>query len=357
MTDRRIHKQAQILVDWSVEVKEGDVVRIVGGELAKPLILAVYRRVLQKKPKEVKVDVVFDEFKEIYYKEASRKQILQFPHLAFFEVKHSDVFIKIWAPGNTRNLTNVDPQKQTLRAKVTKPLTDWIVEHTRWVVTVYPTPALAQEADMSLAEFEDFLWKAICKVDWKELAKKQEKLVKLLNRTGEVRILAPGTDLRMSIRGRKAVSDRGKENLPGGEVFTSPLEESVEGFVSFTYPAIYRGREICGIKLVFEKGQVVEAKAEKGEEFLEKILETDRGARYVGELGIGNTYQIKRFVKNILFDEKIGGTVHLALGFGYKETGSRNNSAIHWDMILDLRKGGAIYFDGRLVQKDGTWQV
>jgi len=357
MTDPRVKKQAQILVTWSTAVRKGDVVRIVGDAAAKPLILEVYRQVLKREVEEIKVNVGFDELSEIYYQEATKRQIQKFPKLAFWEVKHCDVVISIHAPENTRNLTNVDPWKLSLRSKITKPLTDWIVEHTRWVVTLYPTPSLAQEAEMSLSEFEDFVWGAICKVDWQKLALRQKKLVRLLNRTKKVRIRAEETDLEMSILGRKAVSDEGKNNMPGGEVFTSVVEDSVEGKIAFSYPAIYKGREVEGVRLRFEKGKVVEAKARKGQKFLEETLQTDKGARYVGELGIGNNYQIKRFVKNILFDEKIGGTVHLALGRGYKETKSKNDSAIHWDMILDLRGGGELYFDEKLVQKNGIWRV
>jgi aminopeptidase len=355
MVDSRVKKHAKILVDYSTGVKKGDVVQILGSELAKPLILELYRQVLQKKPAEVKVHVGFEEMGEIYYKEASFSQLRQFPKLSMYEMEHTDAWIGIRAPQNTRDLTSVEPKKITLRSKTVKPISDWRVEKTRWVITAYPTLALAQEADMSLSEFEDFVFGSIIKVDWKKLAQQQEKLVKRLNRGKRVKILAPDTDLSLSIAGRTAMKGNGENNMPDGEVFTSVVEESVEGQISYSYPAIYGGREVEGIRLRFKKGKVVEALARKGEDFLHKMLDTDRGARFVGELGIGNNYQIKRFVKSILFDEKIGGTVHLALGKGYKETGSRNESAIHWDMILDLRREGELYLDEKLIQKNGVW--
>lgn len=357
MVDPRIKKHAKILVDYSTCAKKGDVVQIVGSELAKPLILETYRQVFRKKPREIKVHVGFDETGEIFYKEASTTQLRQFPQLSMNEMKHTDVWIGISAPQNTRDLTNIDPKKLTIRSQTVQPISDWRVEHTRWVITAYPTPALAQEADMSLFEFEDFLWGSIVGVEWGKLAKQQKKLVKLLNQGKKIRICAQDTNLTLSIAGRTTVSGNGRENMPDGEVFTSVVEDSVEGEISYSYPAIYGGREIDGIRLWFKKGKVVKATASKGQELLVKILDTDRGARHVGELGIGNNYQIKRFVKNILFDEKIGGTVHLALGKGFKETKSKNESAIHWDMILDLRDKGELYLDGKLVQKAGVWRV
>lgn len=356
MIDPRIKKHAKILVDWSTKVKKGDVVQISGSDLAKPLVLEIYRQVLKKKPAEIKVHIGFEEIGEIYYKEAKSSQLRQFPKLSMYEMKHTDVWIGVGAPQNTRDLTSIDPQKMVLRSKTVRPISDWTVEHTRWVITAYPTSALAQEADMSLSEFEDFLWDSINKVDWEKLAKDQKKIVKILNEGKHIKIRAPATNLALSIAGRTAVSAHGENNIPDGEVFTSVVEGSVEGHISYSFPAIYGGREVDGIKLWFKKGEVIKAIAKKGEEFLVKMLATDQGAKFVGELGIGNNYQIKRFVKSILFDEKIGGTVHLALGKGYKETGSKNKSVIHWDMILDLRHGGELYLDGNLIQKDGVWR-
>jgi aminopeptidase len=210
---------------------------------------------------------------------------------------------------------------------------------------------------MSLSDYEDFMFKVINDVDWKKLFKQQEKLRKLIDKTKKVQIKGPGTDLVLSIAGRKAVNSAGKNNMPSGEVFTSVVENSANGFISYSYPALYFGREFHDVYLEFKNGKVVKAKASKGEKDLNKILDMDRGARFIGELGIGNNDKIKKFTKDILFDEKIGGTVHIALGKGYKETLTRNKSTLHWDMIKDLRQGGELWFDDKLVQKNGKWLI
>jgi aminopeptidase len=357
MTDPRIEKQAKILVDYSTKVKKGEVVQITGGELAKPLILAVYRQVLKKDPAEVKVHVGLEGMDEIYFATASKRQLKRFPNLAYHEAKNVDVRIGISAPSNTRHLSGVDPEKFAVRSKVLKPIKDQIVEKVRWVISDYPTAALAQEAEMSLAEYEDFLFGAIVDVDWKKLTREQEKLARRFNRGEKVRIVAPGTDLTLSIKGRLAVSACGEHNMPDGEVFTSVVENSTSGRIRFSYPAIYRGREVEGIELEFDGGRVVGARARKGQKFLETMLKVDEGASRLGELGIGNNFMIDRFTKNILFDEKIGGTVHLALGSAYKETRGENESAIHWDMICDLREEGELYLDDELIQRKGKWLI
>lgn len=355
MIDPRIEKQAKVLVNYSTRVKRGDVVQIVGDELAKPLILAVYREVLKKDPAEVKVHIGLDGLDEIYFETASRNQIKRFPKLSFYEAKHTDVRIAIAAPSNTRCLSGVNPQKFSLRTKVIQPIRDYILEKIRWVITNYPTPALAQEADLSLADFEAFLFRCINEVNWPMLAQKQAKLAKMLTAGDKVKIVAQGTDLNLRIKGRKAISACGEHNMPDGEVFTSVVEDTPSGHIRFTYPAIFRGREVEGIELEFARGRVAKAKAKKGEDFLKTMLKTDPGAQKIGEFGVGNNFAVDRFTKNILFDEKMGGTIHLALGRSYQETLGKNESAIHWDMICDLRAGGELYLDGRLIQKDGKW--
>jgi aminopeptidase len=355
--DPRIEKQAKILVNYSTKVKKGEVVQIVGDELAKPLILAVYQEVLKKNPAEVKVHAGLEGLDEIYFGVASKNQIKRFPKLSFYEAKHTDVRIGIAAPGNTRHLSGINPDKLSLRAKVTQPIKDYIVEKVRWVITNCPTSALAQEADMSLGDFEDFLFRSINEVNWPRLAKKQAKLAKILTRGDKVRIVASGTDLTFSIKGRKAISACGEHNMPDGEVFTSVVENTPSGHIRFTYPAIFRGREVQEIELEFTKGKVSKAKAKKGEAFLKTMLQTDPGAKKIGEFGVCNNSAIDRFTKNILFDEKMGGTIHLALGRSYTETRGKNQSAIHWDMICDLRQGGEFYLDDRLMQKNGKWLV
>jgi aminopeptidase len=241
--------------------------------------------------------------------------------------------------------------------KTTKPISDYRVEKTRWVIANFPTDALAQEADRSLVSYTDFVFSAVNKVDWNKLRKRQEVIRRKIDKTKTVRILAPGTDLSLNIAGRKAVNAAGEFNMPDGEIFTSVIENSAEGIVSYSYPAIFMGREFEEVKLLFKKGKVVRTEARKGAEALNKILNMDGGARKIGELGFGNNYQIKTFSKDILFDEKIGGTIHIALGKGYKETLSKNISSLHWDMICDLRIKGEIWFDKKLVQKNGKWLI
>lgn len=354
MRDPRVAKVAHILVDYSAEVKEDEVVRIYTFEGAKPLFLAVYREVVRRNPREIISDIRFEEMDEIFFQEADDRQLDRFPSLDMYQMEHTDVWIGIRAYTNTRRLTSVDPRKVGRRSKVLRPIQIERVENTRWVLTVFPTEALAQEADMSLSEFEDFYYRSV-DIDWRKLSQEQEEIKELFQKGREVTIKAEDTDLTMRIEGRTVVSADGKVNMPDGEVFTAPLEDSVNGHIKYTYPAIYSGREVDGVELWFEDGEVVKAKATKGEGFLLEMLATDEGAKRLGELGIGTNFAIDRFVKNILFDEKMGGTIHLALGNSYKEAGGKNESAIHWDMIKDLRYGGEIYLDGELIQKDGVW--
>ena len=359
MRDPRVAKVAQILVGYSTQVREGEVVEIYAYEGAKPLFLAVYLEVVRRNPKEIIRDIRFDEMDEIFFQEASQAQLDRFPEIEMYQIQHTDVWIGIRAYGNTRLLTSAHPEKLARRSRVLMPIRRERVRNTRWVLTVFPTNAVAQEADMSLSEFEDFYYHAV-DIDWRKLSQEQEEIKELFQKGREVTIKAEDTHITMKIEGRTVISADGKLNMPDGEIFTAPLEDSVKGHIKYTYPAIYSGqfgsgREVDGVELWFEDGEVVKAKATKGEEFLLEMLAADEGAKWVGELGIGNNFAIDRFVKNILFDEKIGGTVHLALGDSYEETGGKNESAIHWDMIKDLRYGGEIYLDGELIQKDGVW--
>jgi aminopeptidase len=260
-------------------------------------------------------------------------------------------------------MSRISPDKQVLTVRAARKLSNIIIQKDNWVGTLFPTPAYAQDADLSVADFEEFAARAMFLdqddplAAWRAQRRRQEKLVRRLQKTAEVRIVGPKTDLRLSIKDRTAVNDDGRHNMPGGEVFTAPVEDSAEGCISYSYPVVTRGREISGIRLEFSRGKVVKASADKNEPFLKKMLGQDPGASRLGELGIGMNSAVDRFVKNILFDEKIGGTVHLALGNSYPVCGGRNKSALHWDMIMDLRNGGELYFDGTLVQKDGRFLV
>jgi aminopeptidase len=233
----------------------------------------------------------------------------------------------------------------------------------RWALTLFPTHAYASEAQLSLAAFEDFYYGACLATEedpvgaWARQAEETKRLKDWIEGRSEVRVTGEGTDLRLGIEGRTFIAADGKHNMPDGEFFTGPVEDSAEGEISFHLPTSYSGREVAGVRFRFESGRVVDASAEKGEEFLLQMLDTDEGARRLGELGIGANYGITRYTRNTLFDEKIGGTVHLALGHSYPETGGTNVSAIHWDLVCDLRKGGEIRVDGEVLSKDGRFVV
>ncbi|RMG60481.1 MAG: aminopeptidase [Deltaproteobacteria bacterium] len=351
--DERTAKLAQILVRHSLRVKRGEVVRVSGNDLAKPLVLACYREVLRAGGHPL-LDVSFDEAGEIFYREARDFQVDFLAPSKLYEAKKIDCAIFIHSPLNTRMLTSVDPRKISRRRKATKPVSDAIMKRVRWVLVNFPTPALAQEAEMSLGEYEDFLFGA-CLVDWKKMERRLRRIKRVMEKTKVVRIVGRETDLTFSIEGRKAIICAGECNMPDGEIFTAPVEGSVEGEIYYEFPAIYGGREVSGIRLVFRKGRVVEAKAEKNEGLLKALIDTDRGARIPGEFGIGYNDGITRYTRDILFDEKIGGTIHIALGKSYAESGGKNDSALHWDMVKDLRKEGEIYFDGKLVFQKGKF--
>ncbi|MFQ5946610.1 MAG: aminopeptidase [Anaerolineae bacterium] len=358
MLDRaQLTRWAEILVNYSTAVQEGEVVDLwCGSEEAKPLYLAVYRELLRRNPREIVPRFSFEEPTKILYQEGPESYLDRFPELAMHVAERTDVRIQIRAPRNTRHLSNTEPARMARRARTVKPFLDLVLERLRWVLTDYPTRAAAQEADMSLEEWERFVFAAV-DLDWGKVAKEQERLVTRFNKGRELRIVGEETDLTLRIEGRTFVNGRGDENMPDGEFYTSPVENSASGHIAYSYPAIEGGREVEGIRLAFEDGRVVEASASKNEAFLLEMLDTDEGARYLGELGIGNNFGIDRFVKNMLFDEKIGGTVHLALGKAIPEAGGANESAIHWDMLKDLREGGEIYLDDQLIQKDGKWLI
>ncbi len=344
------------MVNHSIKVKKGDSVLIVASsELAKPLVIEVFREVMAVGG-HPETRVAFEETNNIFYDMATEAQLKNFPKPREYEAKQIDCFVSIRAPQNKKAMGTVDPAKVGARSKVVSRIGNLIVNKNRWVLCNFPTNALAQEADMSLAEYEDFLYGAT-NVDWTKMEKQEKALKKVLDKGKVVRIVGEDTDLTMSIAGRKAIPCFGERNMPDGEVFMSPVEDSAEGYIYYEMPAIYQSREVTGIRLRFRKGKVVEASADKNKDFLIAMLDTDKGARFLGELGIAVNYGIKKFSSDILFDEKIGGTVHLAVGRSYEEAGGKNKSAIHWDMIKDLRQGGALYVDGKVIQKNGKFKI
>lgn len=355
MADERAAKTSDIIVGHSTKIKKNDVVQIIADYDAKDIVLEIFKRALLKGAYP-RVHISLPGAGYTYYKHASKEQLKHFPKMSMHEMKNTDVVIFIGATRNTKELANIDPKRVATRQRVLEPIFRYRTEKTRWVIFYYPTSALAQQAGMSFEEFNDFVYKAT-NVDYKAMGRQQEKLKKLLDKGKTARIVAKNTDISFSIKGRKGIKCCGQYNLPDGEVFTSPVENSTEGYVEFSYPALYQGREVEGIRLEFKKGKVVKATAEKNQDFLRKVLETDKGAKYLGEFGIGTNYKLNKFVKNILFDEKLGGTIHLALGASYKEAGGKNKSAIHWDILADMKKGGKLYIDNKLIQKNGKFLV
>ena len=360
MRDGRLEKLARVLVDYSVEAREGEQVVVSGETGAEPLIKAVYARLLQVGAMPV-VQVQLPGMQELFFEHAREIHYEKLPSIRRFMNEESDAQISIKAPSNTRALANVDPAKQQALSGLNKPLSEVVLAKNRWVLTLFPTSALAQEAGMGLDAYEEFAFEAmgLNREDpvryWRDKSREQERLKERLESAREVRILGPGTDVTMSVEGRTFINSAGRRNMPCGEVFTGPVEDSVNGTVYFGVPAAIGGREVAGARLRFEDGKVVEANAEKGGEFLTSLLDTDAGARYLGELGIGTNYGIKRASGNVLFDEKLGGTVHLAIGRSYAETGGKNDSSVHTDLVCDLRSGGELYLDGELVQRDGRF--
>lgn len=353
MADPRVKRLAEILVNYSIKVKKGHVIELNFGINAKELALEVYKLILQKGAFPV-VHTGIPGFTYAYYQNATKEHLTHIPKLGLYEAKLANGSISIGAEYNTKELSRVDPKKISLRRKATRKISNIHIKKDNWVICEFPTHSLAQDAEMSLEEFEDFCFSAT-NLDWKKEEKKQDKLQKILTKGKQVRITGENTDLSFSIEGRQGIKCCGHRNMPDGEVFVAPVEDTTEGHIKYTYPAIYGGREVSGIFLRFHKGKVVEAKADKGEDFLKEMIKQDKGACKLGEFGVGVNYNIKQFIKQILFDEKIGGTIHLALGMAYPEGGGRNKSALHWDMIKDLRRGGAIYIDGKCIQKDGKF--
>jgi aminopeptidase len=367
MSDSRTEGLAKILVGYSTDVKEGEVVSIDGESAAAPLLLAVYEEVLRAGANPV-LNVALDGQIAAYFKHASDAQLEWISPFAEWMVDNADVRIAIGASTNTRELSGVAPERQTLRQSVTGDLMSRAMQRSadgdfRWCYTLYPTSAYASEAEMSLADYEDFYYGACLAGDadplsaWRRASEETERLAEWIQGHEEVRVTAPGTDIRLGIAGRTFIPCDGRNNMPDGEFFTGPVEDSVEGEVSFHLPAVIGGREVSGVRLRFEAGLVVDASAARGEEYLLKLLDTDPGARRLGELGIGTNYGIDRGTREVLLDEKIGGTVHMAVGTSYPESGGVNESAVHTDLVCDLRLGGKLEVDGVVMQENGKFVV
>ncbi len=365
MRDQRAEALAQILVRYSTKVGEGDVCVVQGTTAAEPLVLAVYEEVLRAGGLPILQMSPEDAMASIFAL-ASDAQLDWIPPTTEWTTENADVRIVAMADENVRALSRVDPKRQARNQKARRHLMETSMrrsaggEH-RWALTIFPTQAYASEAGMSLTEYEDFYYGA-CLVDdpdpvtaWERQSAEVNRLSEWITGSSEVHIVGPGTDITLGVEGRTWIPCAGTHNMPDGEFFTGPVEDSVEGEVSFSFPAAYGGREVSGVRFAFEGGKVVDASAELGEEFLIETLDTDEGARRLGELGIGTNYGIATYTKEILLDEKIGGTVHMAIGMSYPESGGQNSSAVHWDMVCDLRQGGSITVDGTELQRDGKF--
>jgi len=368
MIDPRIKKLAEVLVNYSVAIEKNDLVVIQGPPVAEPLVVALYEAVIHAGG-HPQVRMSPDVLAELLLKHGSEEQLRYVSPLALHEVETINARIGIWAEVNTRSLTNTEPGRQAINSAARKPIFTRFLARSaakdlRWTGTLFPTQASAQDAGMSLLEYEDFVFNAghLEHDDpasvWRDIARKQQHLIDRLNGRNKLHLEASnGTDLTMSLQDRRWINCCGDCNFPDGEVFTSPVEDSVEGVIAFSFPALHMGHECDGVKLRFEKGKVVQATAEKGEAFLNEMLDQDEGARRVGEFALGTNYNITRFSRNTLFDEKIGGTVHLAVGASLLESGGQNESGLHWDMVCDLREGGRVRVDNELICENGKFRV
>jgi aminopeptidase len=341
---------AALLSNWCLEVREGEQVLVSASTLAEPLVIALHRAILARGAWPL-MRLSPPPLERQFYAVAHDAQLDGFAPLELTEVDSVDARVHVRAPANLRELTDIDPAIVARAARARAPIAEARLR-TRWCVTLWPTSGLAQQAGMSDEDYAAFLNRALFldRADpagaWRELGERQQRLVERLASGREIRIEADGTDLRLRVDGRTWINSDAHSNMPSGEVFTGPVEDSATGTVRFTVPSASRGALVEDVRLRFEAGRVVEARAGRGDSYLQAALETDAGARFLGELGIGTNGAIDRPTGSTLLDEKIAGTIHLALGRSYQETGGVNSSALHWDLICDLRSGGRISVDG-----------
>lgn len=366
MADSRIEKLAQILIDYSLALKPGETLLITGPANAAPLIHTAHSAALRAGAL-VNHRVTLNGTREILLRLGSDEQLQFISPRDRIEYEDYDAFLYIVADENTRELTGIDPKRQSMLRLAQRDLRQLFDQRvadgkTRWCLTLFPTQAYAQDAGMSLGEYEDFVYGAglIGQPDpveaWRSVGREQQRLVDYLNAHDVIHITAPGTDITYRVGGRKWMNADGRVNFPDGEVFSAPVEDSVNGFVSFTYPGIYGGNMVENVRLVFKDGAVTEATASSGQDFLRAMIAMDEGSKRLGEVAFGTNYGIQRFTRHLLFDEKIGGTMHMALGAAYAQTGGKNNSGLHWDLICDLREGRATA-DGEVFYENGRFTI
>ncbi len=361
-------KLAKLVVQYAVNVQKGDKVQLTGAANAEDLIREIYRETIKAGGHIIKMNIGFSGFQEIFFKHATEDQIKYVDETDYEYSKRLTKVIFIFSSYNTRSLTNIDPKLLVMHRNATKEINEIIKKRAAegkvdWNICPYPNLSMAQEASMGIEEYKEFVYKALAldKPDpvkfWNKMEANQDEIIKILDKGKEIRLIGEDTDLTLGIEGRKWINSCGHKNLPDGEVYTSPIEDSVNGTIRFTYPGIYMNREVENIWLKFKDGQVIDYSAAKGKEVLDKVLELEN-AKILGELAIGTNYGIQRFTKNMLFDEKMGGTVHLALGSGFPESGSKNKSPIHWDILKDMKsKDSKIFLDGEEIYKSGKWLI
>lgn len=367
MTDPRITSWARTLVTYSTTVQPGDVVCIEGDISARPLLVELYRETLRAGGLPVMIPRL-GELNSVLLGQGSDEQITWISPVDRWSRTEADVFIRVLGEENTKALSRIEPDRQITRKRSQGDLLKIMMKRAaagdcRWTLTLYPTNAYAQDAELSTPEFTAFVFDA-CKLGaddpaaaWRAQGLMQQRLVDWLAGKREIHLRGLDTDLRIGVQDRVWINCDGTNNFPDGEIFTGPIENATSGHVRFSFPVVVDGREIHDVRLRFESGRVVDASASRGEPYLLETLDADPGARTLGEFAFGTNFDITRFTKNILFDEKIGGTVHMALGAGYPETGSVNQSAIHWDLICDLREGGSVEVDGEPFMRNGQYLV
>lgn len=361
-------KYAQVLVDYSTNVQKGELVVIRCESIyAKDLVRAIYKRVLQRGGNPV-LRTGLGDMSELFIKYASDEQLDYIDPMTSLEYEKADVYISIGSPLNTKNMAKIDLTRLSRRGKATKVLSERLLSRSangeaKWVIADVPTHALAQEAKMSIDDYSEFLFKS-CYLDLenpveklKELDKKQTQWANYLNNVKVLHITGEKTDITFNVEGRKWISCSGINNYPDGEIFTSPVEDGINGEIYFDYPQNYRGNQALGVHLFIENGKVIKATADKGEEFLNAMLDMDDGSRGIGEIAVGTNDMIQEITGNILFDEKIGGAIHMACGASYPETGGKNVSGLHWDLIKNMKNGGKIFADGKLIYENGKFII
>jgi len=365
MADQRLNKLAKLLVNYSTKVKKGDFVFVSCDEVARPWMVEVVREAV-KAGAHVETVLTSQDVSEIKLKYSSEEQLLEENILFKTMLEKADVWLSAWGSRNTKANSGIDVDKFKMSSKGAASWRKIYSEKMgngslRWCGTQFPTYADAQEASMSFSDYEEFVYGAGLLdtldpvAEWKRVSSEQEKWIRYLDTKKSIHFISEGTDIKVNVEGRKWINCDGKVNFPDGEIFTSPVEDGIDGVITFSFPGIYMGKEIEGIVLEIEKGKVVNAKATKGEDLLKALLETDDGSRNFGEVAIGTNYGIKNFTRNMLFDEKIGGTVHMAIGDSMPEAGGLNRSTIHWDMLCDMRNGGKIYADSELFYENGEF--